>query len=139
MPRNRRRIVGFTLVEVMIVLAILGVVVAIALPLLARRTPAASLASATLEVRTALAAARSAAIAQDREVSFTAAANLYRVDGAPHRLSAAGDLSVEVRGGARIAFFPSGRSSGGRLILRSAAAHREIAVEAITGRADLVP
>lgn len=139
MPRDRRDSSGFTLVEVMIVLAILGLVATLALPLLARRTPTASLASAAEEVRAALAAARSAAIAEDREVSFSAATDGYRVDGEPHRFPPGADLSLQVRGGARIAFFPSGGSSGGRVILHSASARREIEIEAITGRAALVP
>ena len=130
---------GFTLLELLIVLAILSLAAGIAVPLFAKRVPAATLSGAALQVRAALAAARSAAIAGNREVTFAGAANGYRIDGAFHRLPIARDISVGFSGGARIAFFPSGGSSGGRVVLRSAAALREIEIEAITGRAILVP
>jgi general secretion pathway protein H len=137
LPRERRQ--GFTLLELLIVLAILSLVVGIAFPLFATRAPTAALNGAAQEVRAALAAARSAAIAENREVAFAGAQNGYRIDGAFHRLPIARDLLVGIRGGARIAFFPSGGSSGGRVMLRNAAAVREIDIEAITGRATLVP
>ncbi len=99
---------------------------------------AATLAGATQEVRAALAAARSAAIAEDRDIVFSGGADGYSVDGRRHRFPPAAALSIEVRGGTRISFFPSGGSSGGSVILRRAAARREIAIEAITGRAVLL-
>ena len=136
MPRDAYR--GFTLLELLIVLAILSLGVAIAFPMLASRAPAAALNGAALEVRAALAAARSTAIAENREVSFFGAANGYRIDGTFHRLPLARELSVGIRGGARVAFFPSGGSSGGRVVLRGVAALREIDIEPISGRAILV-
>jgi general secretion pathway protein H len=129
---------GFTLLEVMIVLAIMSLAAAIAIPLLARSGGRAALGSAAQEVRVALAAAHSAAIAQDREVIFAGGRGFYRVDGAPHALAASPGLSVEIEGGARIAFFPSGGATGGRVVVRSRNAQREIEVEALTGRAVLV-
>jgi general secretion pathway protein H len=135
LPRDPR---GFTLVELMIVLAIMSLAVGLALPLLAKRAPAAALGGATQQVRAALTAARWAAIAEDREVVFTGDYDGYRIDGAHHPL-VGGDLRVELRGGARLSFFPSGGSSGGRVVLRAGAGQREIAVDAVTGRAILLP
>jgi prepilin-type N-terminal cleavage/methylation domain-containing protein len=137
LPRDRRS--GFTLLEMIVVLAVLSMVVGIAFPLLAKRAPAATLGAAAREVRAALAAARSAAVAQNREVTFAGATNGYRIDGAFHPVASARDIVVGVRGGAWIAFFPSGGSSGGRVGLRSAAAARDIEINPITGRATLVP
>jgi general secretion pathway protein H len=136
LPRDARH--GFTLLELLIVLAVLSLVMGIAFPLLAKRAPAAALGSAALEVRAALAAARSAAIAENREVAFAGGADGYRIDGAFHGLATGRDLAVGVRGGARIAFFPSGGSSGGRVVLRNAAAVQEIEINPITGRAALI-
>jgi len=137
LPRDGRP--GFTLLELLIVLTILGLVMGLTFPLLARRAPAAALGSAAQEVRAALAAARSAAIAENREVAFAGAPDGYRIDGALHRVTAARDVAVAVTGGQWIAFFPSGGSSGGRVVLRTAAAAREIDINAITGRATLAP
>ena len=139
LPRDTRRFGGgFTLLELLIVLAILSLVVALALPLYSRRTGAATLAGATQEVRAALAAAHSAAIAEDRDIAFSGGTNGFSVDGARHQFPPAAALSVEVRGGTRISFFPSGGASGGSVILRSPVARREIEIEALTGRAILL-
>lgn len=138
LPPDTRRGGGFTLLELLIVLAILSLVVALAVPLYGRRSGAATLAGATQEVLAALAAARSAAIAEDRAIVFSGGADGYSVDGRRHQFPPAAALSIEVRGGTRISFFPSGGSSGGSVILHRAAARREIAIEAITGRAVLL-
>jgi len=135
LPCDRRRRGGFTLPEILIALTIMSLAAGMALPLLAKRAPVASLAGATAEMRAALAAARSAAIAEDREIIVAASADGYRIDGRNYRFPAASLLTVAIRGGTRIAFFPSGGSSGGRIILRAAARERAIAVDAISGRA----
>lgn len=137
LQRDTRRAGGFTLLELLLVLAILSLVVVLALPLYGRRTGAMSLAGATQEVRAALAAAHSEAIAEDREIAFVGGANGYSVDGRRRQFPA--PVSVEIRGGTRITFFPSGGASGGSVILRGAAARRDIEIEAITGRAILHP
>jgi general secretion pathway protein H len=140
LPREaKRRSGGFTLVELMIVLAVLGLAAALALPYFAKGTQQAALGGATQEVRAALNLARSAAIGEDRAVSFSGGIDGYRIDGARHAFAAAAGLVVEIKGGSRIAFYPSGGSSGGHIILRDATARREIEIEALTGRAILLP
>jgi general secretion pathway protein H len=136
LPRDAER--GFTLLELMIVLAILSFGVALALPWLGRQGQAASLAGAEQQVREALASARSAAIAEDREVVFSGDGAFYRIDGVRYALQDGGALSVAIGGSARISFFPSGGSSGGRVLLRGASARRQIEVEPLTGRAVLL-
>jgi len=137
-PCDRRRD-GFTLVELTIVLAILALAASLAMPLLVKRAPAVSLGAATQEVRAALAAARSTAIATDRRVIFGGGDGGYSVDGERHRFAFAGGVAVETSARARIAFFPSGGSTGGSVVLRSAGVRREIEIDAITGRAALQP
>ena len=128
---------GFTLVELLIVLAIMGLVAALAFPRLVGRAPGSTLGAVAEELRAALATARSAAIAQDREVMVGGGDGSYRVDGARHVLPSAAGVRIDVRGGG-IAFFPSGGSSGGRIVLRGGGRTAELDVEALTGRASFV-
>jgi general secretion pathway protein H len=133
------RSAGFTLVELMIVLAVLSLAAALALPYFVKGQERAALGGATQVVRAALGNARAAAIAEDREVTFAGGINGYRVDGTRQVFAAASGLVVEIRSGSRIAFFPSGGSSGGRVVVREGTARRDIDVEALTGRAVLLP
>jgi general secretion pathway protein H len=130
---------GFTLLELLVVLAILGAVIAMALPYLGRRQPNVALAGAASEIRAVLRAARATAIAEDRPVAFSGdPEGGYRLDGRPYHL-VVGAVRVETTGGSRISFFPSGGSSGGRVVVRSTNARREIEIDAITGHAVLLP
>jgi len=135
-----RREGGFTLIELMIVLAIVGLVLAMAMPLLARHVTGATLNAAISEISAALRGARSTAIAEDRAVVFQGdPGGGYWLDRNHFTLplmSGAQPLRVATEGGARISFFPSGGSSGGRIRVTSGSAEREIAVDTLTGRAD---
>jgi general secretion pathway protein H len=133
LPRDARS-AGFTLVELMIVLAVLSLGAALALPYFAKGRERAALGGAAQTLRAALGNARAAAIAEDREVTFAGGLDGYRIDGARQGFAAAG-VAVEIEGGSRLSFFPSGGSSGGRVVLRDGAARRDIEVEALTGRA----
>ncbi|HUK61560.1 MAG TPA: GspH/FimT family pseudopilin [Stellaceae bacterium] len=133
-----RREDGFTLLELMIVLAIMALVAAIAFPRLAARAPASALGAASEEMRAALATARSAAIAEDRAVTVAGGDGFYRIDGDQHALLSAAGVRVETpRGG--IAFFPSGGSSGGRIVLRGGGRSATLDIDTLTGRASFAP
>jgi general secretion pathway protein H len=135
-----RRDRGFTLIELLVVLAIIGLSLAIAMPLLARHAGGASLSAATAEIHAALRGARSTAIAEDRTVAFRGdPAGGYWLDRSHFALplmNGAQPLRVAVAGAARISFFPSGGSSGGRIVVSSGGAARELTVDTLTGRAD---
>ena len=144
MPGNRGRPDGFTLIELLVVLTILGLVIGMTVPFLGRRSAAGALPAATEEIRAALRAARSAAISEARTVGFRAdPAGGYWLDRQHYPLAAAGGagsrLRVAVAGGAGIAFFPSGGSSGGRIRVEATGNWRDIDVDAVTGRASLRP
>lgn len=136
-----RREHGFTLIELLVVLAIVGLAVAMAVPLLAPRVAGASLDAAASEIRTALREARSTAIGEDRAVVFRGDSGGYWLGRRHFALSGMrgpAGLSIATEGGVEIAFYPSGGSSGGRIRITDGSADREIAVDALTGRADAV-
>jgi hypothetical protein len=84
--------------------------------------------------------ARSTAIAEDRTVVFRGdPGGGYWLDRRHVTASLISDtqpLKIATVGGAQISFFPSGGSSGGRILLTSDSGQRQIAVDALTGRAD---
>jgi general secretion pathway protein H len=143
LPAERcSRISGFTLLELLVVLTILGVAVAMTMPLFGKRGSGAELRAKAGEIRVALRKARAIAIAEGRPVTFRTAVGGYWVDRQYHRLAAANSgsaLRLDSTGQGRIAFFPSGGSSGGRVVLRGADGRRQIDVDAVTGRAVPAP
>ena len=144
MPGDDDRAHGFTVIELAVALAILAMMLAMTVPFLTARTPGGALPAAAQEIRAALRAARSAAIAEARPVSFRAdPAGGYWLDRQYYPLAAAAGpitkLRVAVADGAPIAFFPSGGSSGGRIRIEAAGGWRDIDVDAVTGRAVLRP
>ena len=134
-----RREQGFTLIELVVVLAIIGLSLAIAIPLLARQVSGSALNAASGEIRAALREARSTAIAEDRSVIFRGDPGggfwLDRQHFTLPLMNGTQPLRVATTGGAQISFFPSGGSSGGRVMLTSGSAQRQIAVDTLTGRA----
>jgi general secretion pathway protein H len=130
---------GFTLIELLVVLAIIGMSLAIAVPLLARHLTGASLNAATSQIRTALRGARSTAITEDRPVVFRGdPGGGYWLDRHHFTLPVMGGgepSRVAIEGGPHISFYPSGGSSGGRIVVVSGDAQRRLAVDTLTGRA----
>jgi general secretion pathway protein H len=135
-----RRNPGFTLVELVVVLAIAGMALTIAMPIVGHHFAGAPLNAATSEIRAALRGARSTAIAEDRPVVFQGdPGGGYWLDRRHLTLpvmSVTQPLRVAIEGGNRISFFSSGGSSGGRILVSSGSGNREIVVDALTGRAD---
>lgn len=136
------RAAGFTLIEVLVVLAIVG----LSLALLATRGPlrsaAADLRAAAGEVSQALRLARARAIATDRTVvvALDPTANAFRVGNGPAQPLPRGVAleAVAVQGSAPgvavVRFAPDGSASGGRITLSAGSRRAVVAVEWLTGR-----
>jgi general secretion pathway protein H len=135
---------GFTLIEILVVLAVLGFAVALIAAYKAPWSATLDLKGAAAEVAQGLRLARAEAIARDRPVEFALdlAHHSYRVGDGPVRplpghfaiqlLTIAGEQLAP--GAAAIRFNPDGSATGGRISL--SADHRQIAVgvDWLTGR-----
>ena len=145
MPDERDRAsAGFTLIELVVLLSILAVIAAMAVPFLGNSIPRTTLRATAAEIRAALGTARSEAIAQGRTIVFRGDRYAgYWVDNRYHRLATTADPGVRLRvaagGGGQLSFFAWGGSSGGRVRIEAPYGRRDIAVDAVSGRAVLRP
>jgi general secretion pathway protein H len=107
---------GFTLLELLVVLAIAGLLVSIAAPFTVRIIEDAALRADVRELSTDLRGLRQSAIDRQETVTATALAKNAR----PWLIAGTGRrVQFRVAGPAHtIAFFPDGTSSGGTLYLR---------------------
>ncbi len=141
---GRRREAGFTLIEILVVLAILGIMLGVIVSHGPMRSPSLDLQAAANQVARALRDARSAAIAEDRPVAvaFEVAQRGFRNGGGPVQPLPAGvNLSVAAATGetlgARLAiirFNEDGSSSGGQVGLVEGTQRWRVSVNWITGR-----
>ncbi len=142
--RMKRRERGFTLLELLVVLAIVALVVVIALPRIGAGLPGAALDAGARRIAAGLNEARSLAVVRNRAVRFTlnGAAKRFTVGGgagAPLPATLGITLitgAAEVVGAAQgsIRFFPDGSSTGGRIVLSGRGGTRTIEVDWLTGR-----
>ena len=130
---------GFTLLEMLVVLAVLALIAAVSIPLL-KQPPRAQLAADAARVAAALRMTRSAAMAQNRQMDFaidtdrrTYGSPVIPVSGFDPRVEIAlhGQQGATMRAGIR--FFPSGRSTGADIRLRLQRAEARIKVMWATG------
>ena len=140
--RRPARSAGFTLIELLVVLAIISLVLVVLLPNLGAGDDAVGLRAATTELRAVLRAARSTAIAEDRDIVLAVDADGrgYALDGTPHRLRSNGFVgrTLRIDPPVRIRFFATGGSSGGRLTIRGArGAEQALDIDGVTGQVAL--
>ncbi len=137
---------GFTLVEMLVVLAILAVTAAASGLMLSGGRAGRAVEATAGRLAADLARTRIDAIrsGEPRALVFDGAANGWRREGAPPVVLEPGvrlDLSTarEARatagpgGTATVAFLPDGRSTGGRIDIRSGTVRRSLVVEWLTG------
>jgi general secretion pathway protein H len=141
---------GFTLIEVVCVLAIVALIATVALPALSTGTSESRLSGYAVEVATLLKADRNAAIRRRAPVSTSLSAAARTVksgagEGAvhlPHDVALAAVLAERCGdrvAGSTIDFFPSGMSCGGAIDIGRQGVGFEIRVNWLTGGVEIVP
>jgi general secretion pathway protein H len=134
--------------ELLVVLAVLGLALALAAPSLSRALPGLELRSDTRTVAGALQEARALAIGRNRETTliFDVERRTLRLgDRALVRLSPRLGISIqsassEVRaaGTGGISFFPDGTSTGGRVTLALGERQQHVVVDWLTGTISVI-
>nr|WP_249159824.1 prepilin-type N-terminal cleavage/methylation domain-containing protein [Bradyrhizobium tropiciagri] len=144
-----RREAGFALIEILCVLAIIGLLAAIILPSLPRATTRARLESYAVATAALLKADRSAALRRSVQIATLVDAEQRAIrSGATGRIVRfPGDVTVDTTLASRCAdrpaghsidFFPSGMSCGGTIALARPGMGYEIRVNWLTGGVDIV-
>jgi general secretion pathway protein H len=136
---------GLTLLEILVVLALMAIIASIAIPVFSGGVSNTELRSAAREVAAGLRYARSEALAGKREtvVVYDLERRVFRVDLDPREHSlprgidmklygALSDISNEHVGAIR--FFPDGGSNGGRVTVAAGERKFDVDIDWLTGR-----
>jgi general secretion pathway protein H len=141
---------GFALIEILCVLAIIGMLAAIILPAIPRATSRAKLESFAVQTAALLKADRNTALRRQIQVTtqIDAASRSIRSGVTGRVIRLPGDVSLEAilasrcadrNTGRSIDFFPSGMSCGGTIALARPGMGYEVRVNWLTGGVDIVP
>ena len=141
---------GFALIEILCVLAIIGMLAAIILPAIPRATSRARLESYAVETAALLKADRNAALRRQIPVAtqIDAEARAIRAGVTGRVIRLPGDVTVvamlaqrcaDRSTGRSIDFFPSGMSCGGVIALARPGMGFEVRVNWLTGGVEIVP
>lgn len=115
---------GFTLIEMLVVLAVLGLITGIAFPAVERASAQQRYRLATSEVESALRNARATAVARDAETSFVPPP-------VPEDI-----VVTTTRGGIR--FYEDGSANGGSVAVAMGQRRSQFGVDAVTGLITLI-
>jgi general secretion pathway protein H len=141
---------GFALIEMLCVLAIIGLLAAIILPAIPRGTSRAKLESLAVETAALLKADRTAALRRQVQVTtqIDAPARSIRSGVTGRVIRFPSDVSLDAllasrcadrNAGRSIDFFPSGMSCGGTIALARSGIGYEVRVNWLTGGIEIVP
>ena len=141
---------GFTLLEIVCVVAIIALLAAVILPALPRGTSFARLEAYAIETATLLKQDRYAAMRRRARVAteINAPTRTFRSAVSGHAVRLPNDIAVEAllakrcderAAGRTIDFFPSGRSCGGTIELTRLGRGFQVRVNWLTGGIELVP
>jgi len=143
--RAPRRAAGVTMLELLVVLSLMGLMAAMAVPMLSGGVSGSELKGAAREVAAGLRFARSDAVATRRETRlvFDLEQRTFRIDrdarlhALPKKVelklfTAQSDIADEKTGAIR--FYPDGGSNGGRVTIAAGERKYEVDVDWLTGR-----
>lgn len=144
-----RGVAGFALIEILCVLAIIGMLAAIILPAIPRATSRARLESYAVETAALLKADRNSALRRQIQVAtlIDAASRSIRSGITGRVIRLPGDVSLDAilasrcadrNAGGSIDFFPSGMSCGGTIALSRPGMGFEVRVNWLTGGVEIV-
>lgn len=139
---------GVTLVEVMIVLAIIGLVLVLAAPNFRGPSRTVEFRTLTYDLANRLKAARAAAISSGRPVvvAFDMPRRWYQLEGAAEPVRLPRDVSISLTsarelsraaGTGTLRFYADGSASGGRVTLARDAERAAVAVDWLTGAVEV--
>ena len=142
MPGHRKN-PGFTLVELLVVLAMIALLVALARPMYGAAVPGARVRADVLGLATSLRQSRNRAISSGKTVVvlFDTAGTRFSIGHVVENLSKSTQLKATQRGTAgpedaivRLEFYPDGSSTGASIELSNATVAYQLDVDWLTGR-----
>jgi len=139
------RVRGFSMLELLVVLAIMALVTAAVMPMLGKGVSTTELKSAARSLASGLRLARSEAVSQHRQTFLVldVAGRRFKVDQDPKQYALPRDVELKLYTAQKdlvdesvgaIRFFPDGGSNGGRITVASGERKYEVDVDWLTGR-----
>ncbi len=146
---RHRSVRGFTLLELLVVMGLLALVFAVALPNMQGRIGSLEVKRAARDVASALRLAHSRAMSQSEEALFTlnATSREFTVSGREGAKTLPQHIDIKFLAArseqqgeetSSIRFYPDGSSTGGRLVLSSGATSLAVDVNWLTGRVKIL-